>query len=166
MIRAVVIPSFMDAAAYITTLDPQNVGHYERLIGGKRHTIQLKKVGLLLHGDECHDLRHRPLNGRATTLAWVYQEHLRRRALLVGGVVITGGLDDRGFEQSVPEEFERIFTHTGWFKLRVQNFHGDWEDYLYKYADWYVAMIAALNCIDTWELYKDARVEPHFGEVK
>lgn len=160
MIKAVVVPSGIDLAAYVVDIDPADVYAYRRYIGGGELAyLELTSWRTRMYVDRSGDLRVKSLNARATSLAWLAQKNTQHRPMLAGGALLTGELGGHGQDTSLPAEILTLFTHRGLFAIEAMLHRDDrWMSNSYQYPGWYEAVREAVNMADRWEQFRDVRV--------
>ena len=100
------------------------------------------------------------MNRRATLIMWLHNPTTFMGDILLGDAVITYSANIDGRVRDVPQDFVRLLTEPGKFKIEVQTLDNpeSWNGNQRIYEDWVEAYSAALSLRDRWLAVMDIRV--------
>lgn len=102
MPRGILIPA--DRTALLEQRTFNHLEDYQSAVGGPIEAVNLPEVGVTIYANEIGIIQHLPVNSYATLLWWFGRPSLRRKAVLVGDVVLVGMPNRAGDSTDVPAD--------------------------------------------------------------
>ena len=124
MVQAIVIPA--NDTEPIEPRDLRTLEDYQAEAGGWSEHVDLPDIGVTLVVNENGIAQALPFNRRATFLWWFHQGYGRRRARLVGNVVLVGLEGTDGDPTDIPTPIAELLLVPGEFAVEARR-AGDQE---------------------------------------
>lgn len=159
MIKAILVPPDVEDPLVLVAVDERDHDNKHARLQNPIHRIDFWNPKASCYLVEPGSAGSLPENQRATVLAWAHNSMVRGGASVRGPVIITGPVDDQGYDSDVPDILTHILTEEGEFSLDVQVYGDDrWHTHEKRFPDWFDAYCYGVDLAQRWTQVSEIRI--------
>lgn len=159
MPRGILIPA--DRTAPLEQRTFNRLEDYQAAVGGPIEAVDLPEIGVTIYANEIGVIQQLPVNSHATLLWWFGRPSLRRKAVLVGDVVVVGMPNRAGDTTDVPADLAQSIMNPHGHRVELA-MRGTSVRYVSETVacNYFEAIVLAQTLLDHWPESTKARIVP------
>lgn len=159
MPQGILIPAGRTAPLEHRTLE--RLEDFQATVGGPIEAVDLPEIGVTIYANEIGVMKQLPVNSHATLLWWFGHPSLRRKAVLVGDVIVVGLPNRAGNSTDIPADLAQSIMNPHGHRVEL-TMRGAAARYVSETVacNFFEAIVLAQTLLDHWPESTVAEIIP------